>query len=183
MTIFPEASAVGSVVAEVVAEVVVEPMRWWDIAQVAELELVLFPTDSPWLPATFWSELAAGHRYRVCRGLGGAVAGYAGLAVGVDAADVQTVGVSPHARHQGIGRALLRDLLSSAADLPVLLEVRCDNDAAIALYESEGFSRIGVRRHYYQPSGADAYTMRRSAAASAQKQGGASQCAPGEEDI
>ena len=43
----------------------------------------------------------------------------------------------------------------------MLLEVRTDNAAAIALYVSEGFTRLGVRRRYYQPSGADAYTMAR----------------------
>jgi len=42
-----------------------------------------------------------------------------------------------------------------------LLEVRTDNDAAIGLYASEGFTRVGIRRRYYQPSGADAYTMAR----------------------
>lgn len=143
-----------------VAPVVVEPMRWWDIEQVAELEQVLFPTDSPWTPAMFWSELAAGHHYRVHRDATG-VLGYAGLAVGPDAADVQTIGVAPHAQHRGIGRALLRDLLAAAGPLPVLLDVRTDNGAAIALYASEGFARIGLRRRYYRPSGADAYTMLR----------------------
>lgn len=141
--------------------VAIEPMRWWDIEQVAALELRLFPTDSPWTPAMFWAELAAGRRYRVHRGAAGVVLGYAGLAVGPDDAGVQTIGVAPAARRHGIGRALLRDMLAAAGDLPVLLEVRCDNDPAIALYASEGFTRIGRRRRYYQPSGADAYTMLR----------------------
>lgn len=141
--------------------VAVEPMRWWDVEQVAELEHALFPTDSPWTPAMFWSELAAGHHYRVHRDGGGRVLGYAGLALGPDAADVQTIGVAPDAQHHGIGRALLRALLELAGTLPVLLEVRTDNEPAIALYTSEGFDRIGLRRRYYQPSGADAYTMLR----------------------
>ncbi len=174
---------------------VVEPMRWWDIEQVAALEQVLFPTDSPWTPAMFWSELAAGHHYVVYRSGSrsepgpssrsdrpgersaerafgyrsgsrsepgpSSLSGYAGLAVGPDDASVQTIGVAPQAQGRGIGRALLRDLLAVAGGLPVLLEVRCDNGPAIALYESEGFARIGMRRHYYQPSGADAYTMLR----------------------
>jgi len=56
---------------------------------------------------------------------------------------------------------LLRQLLTAAADRRILLEVRTDNQVAIGLYESEGFVRLGVRRRYYQPSGADAYTMAR----------------------
>lgn len=139
-----------------------EPMRWWDIEAVVALEEELFPTDSPWSAAAFWSELAAGHRYRVLRGEDGTVLGYAGLAVGPDVADVQTIGVAPAARRRGYGRALLRDMLDAAGDLPVMLDVRCDNGAAIALYEAHGFRRVGIRRRYYRPSGADAYTMVRS---------------------
>ncbi len=46
---------------------------------------------------------------------------------------------------------------------PVFLEVRTDNAPAIALYVAHGFEKIGLRRRYYQPSGADAYTMARPA--------------------
>lgn len=167
----------------------VVPMRWWDIEPVTELERILFPGDSPWTAAMFWSELAAGHHYVVCRERGRSEAGpssrsdrpgerraerairhssghplgYAGLAVGPDEASVQTIGVAPQAQGRGVGRALLHDLLNAAGPLPVLLEVRCDNAPAIALYESEGFTRVGIRRRYYQPSGADAYTMARPA--------------------
>ena len=40
---------------------------------------------------------------------------------------------------------------------------RSYNGVAIALYERHGFTRIGLRRHYYQPSGVDAVVMRRAA--------------------
>ena len=43
------------------------------------------------------------------------------------------------------------------------LEVRTDNAAAIALYESAGFVNVGLRKRYYRVSGADAYTMQRPA--------------------
>jgi ribosomal-protein-alanine N-acetyltransferase len=39
--------------------------------------------------------------------------------------------------------------------------VRTDNEAALELYRAAGFERLGIRRNYYRPSGADAYTMRR----------------------
>lgn len=135
------------------------PMRWWDIPAVARLETALFAEDSPWPPAAFWAELAAGHHYRVWRDGSKEVIGYAGLARGIDEASVQTIGVDPAHRGAGIGRALLRDLLAAADGLTVVLEVRCDNAPAIALYESHGFRRVDIRRHYYRPSGADAYTM------------------------
>jgi ribosomal-protein-alanine N-acetyltransferase len=136
-------------------------MRWWDIDQVATLELVLFPTDSPWTPAMFWAELAAGHHYVVVRDGDRRVDGYAGLAGGADLAEVQTIGVRPDRQGRGIGRALLDDLIAAAGDRRILLDVRTDNVPALSLYSSVGFTRIGLRRRYYQPSGADAYTMER----------------------
>ncbi|GGM02968.1 GNAT family N-acetyltransferase [Nakamurella endophytica] len=162
-----------------------EPVRWWDIPALVRLEELLFPGDSPWTAAMFWSELAAGHHYVVVREPAGAAEGsaevsadgsahgtgdvlaYAGLARTDDEAEVQTIGVRPDRQHAGLGRVLLRDLLRAAGPRRVLLEVRTDNAPAIALYESEGFRRMGVRRGYYQPSGADAWTMERPAGASA----------------
>lgn len=140
-----------------------EPMRWWDIDQVAALEIRLFPTDSPWTTAMFWSELAAGHHYVVVRGDNGEVDGYAGLAASAEEAEVQTIGVRPERQGNGLGRILLADLLDASDDRRILLDVRTDNVPAISLYESSGFTRIGLRRRYYQPSGADAYTMERRA--------------------
>ena len=63
-----------------------------------------------------------------------------------------------------MGRRLIDELLRRAAEhgvKAVLLEVRADNQHAQELYRRRGFAEIGRRRGYYQPSGADAYTMRR----------------------
>ena len=75
--------------------------------------------------------------------------------------EIHTIGVDPAYQGQGIGRRLLSELLEYAAGGAVFLEVRTDNEAAIALYESVGFVNVGLRRRYYRASGADAYTMRR----------------------
>jgi ribosomal-protein-alanine N-acetyltransferase len=39
------------------------------------------------------------------------------------------------------------------------LEVRSDNERAQRLYRRFGFRPVGLRRAYYQPSGADAVVM------------------------
>jgi ribosomal-protein-alanine N-acetyltransferase len=91
------------------------------------------------------------------------VVGYAGLIAYDDEAHVATIGVARDRQGQGIG-ALLLDALLAEADRRspvVLLEVRADNDVATGLYRRRGFTEIGRRRGYYQPSGADAVVMKR----------------------
>jgi ribosomal-protein-alanine N-acetyltransferase len=132
-----------------------------DIPALVDLEEILFPGDSPWTWQMFAGELAAGNHYVVHRDTAGKIDGYAGLAIAGDEAEVHTIGVRPDAQGSGLGRKLLRQLLNAAAGRRVLLEVRTDNEVAIGLYQSAGFVRVGIRRRYYQPSGADAYTMAR----------------------
>jgi ribosomal-protein-alanine N-acetyltransferase len=131
-----------------------------DIPALVDLEEILFPGDAPWSWEMFASELEVGNHYVVHRDSDGVIDGYAGLAIIGDEAEVHTIGVRPDAQGAGLGRKLLRQLMSAAGDRRLLLEVRTDNAAAIALYASEGFSTLGVRRRYYH-SGADAYTMAR----------------------
>ncbi|WP_199434365.1 ribosomal protein S18-alanine N-acetyltransferase [Qaidamihabitans albus] len=146
-----------------------EPLRRGHLRRCVEIEHILFPGDSPWNARAFHAELDAGGYYLAAVTEEGELAGYAGLAVAGPRGDretsVHTIGVDPAYQGRGIGTALLRALLERADELraPVFLEVRTDNDAAIRLYERHGFSRIGVRKRYYQPSGADAYTMMRQA--------------------
>ncbi|GAB1508530.1 ribosomal protein S18-alanine N-acetyltransferase [Actinophytocola sp. KF-1] len=145
------------------------PLRRDDLARCAELETILFPGDDPWRVSAFQAELDAGHFYVGAYAETAGLVGYAGISVlggpGDAEANVHTIGVDPEWQGKGVGKALLRALLAraDAAAAPVYLEVRTDNAAAIGLYEAHGFTRIGMRRRYYWPSGADAYTMARPA--------------------
>ncbi|MGC0365200.1 ribosomal-protein-alanine N-acetyltransferase [Rhodococcus sp. 27YEA15] len=146
----------------------IERMTVGDAERCAELERLLFAGDGPWSAQAFVSELAGSHNhYFVARSPGGLVLGYAGIAVlGAPPnleAEVHTIGTDPQAQRLGIGGALLAALLAVAdtRECAVFLEVRTDNEAAMALYRREGFDVVGTRKKYYQPSGADAYTMRR----------------------
>ena len=89
--------------------------------------------------------------------------GYAGLIAYDDEAHVATLGVTKALQGEGVGSLLLDALLAEADKRSpvVLLEVRADNDVAQRLYQRRGFTEIGRRRGYYQPSGADAVVMRR----------------------
>ena len=141
------------------------PMRWWDVEEVVALERELFG-GTAWTAEAFWSELASPGRWYVVAddGRGGPVLGYAGLATaGGEDADVQTVAVAPAAQGRGLGGALvdaLVDRARRAGAVAVLLEVRADNAPAQRLYAARGFTRIGVRRRYYQPGDVDALVMR-----------------------
>ncbi|RAY15458.1 ribosomal-protein-alanine N-acetyltransferase [Actinomadura craniellae] len=140
-----------------------------DLPAVLMLERELFPEDA-WSEGMLRAELADQPRTRhyVVAEDGGRLVGYAGLAAAGDQGDVQTIGVRAGHQGRGVGAALLAELLDEAGRrgcAAVFLEVRADNDRARALYERFGFTRVGVRKNYYQPSGMDAIVMRRRAGA------------------
>jgi ribosomal-protein-alanine N-acetyltransferase len=142
-------------------------LRRSDAVRCAELERELFPGEDPWRASVFRTELDQGHHYFGAYDEDGVLVGYAGLAVNGRKPDfeasVHTIGVTGSWQGRGVGKMLLRTLLEIADSVaaPVFLEVRTDNAAAIGMYERHGFTRLGLRRGYYQPSGADAYTMGR----------------------
>lgn len=140
---------------------VIRPMRWWDIDAVHALEEQLFPVDR-WSVEQFWSEIAQRTRRYLVACEGEAITGYAGVFVLPPDADVQTIAVASDAQGSGLGAQLLAQLIDIAGDAgchQLMLEVRSDNDAAIALYERFGFERISSRTDYYGPS-IDAHIMR-----------------------
>lgn len=140
-----------------------------DLPAVLALEEELFAPDT-WTAAMYRDELSrTGTRHYLvvvegaADGEPGTVVGYAGLIAYPEEAHIATIGVTGAAQGRGIG-ALLLDTLLAEADTRsqvVLLEVRADNEVAQGLYRRRGFTEIGRRRGYYQPSGADAVVMSR----------------------
>lgn len=143
----------------------------FDAPRCAELETQLFPGDDPWPAEAFREAFHQAHTIYIGEDdpETGTLIGYAGIAAmgPADAPEfeVHTIGVDPAYQRRGIGGRLMAELLRIADryHAPIFLEVRTDNEPAITLYENLGFQRLGVRRNYYQPSGADAYTMKREA--------------------
>jgi ribosomal-protein-alanine acetyltransferase len=95
----------------------------------------------------------------------GRVAGFALVHFHGGAARLLTIDVSPEARGNGLGRALLAGAEEEAVRAgcgSIGLEVRVGNAEAIALYESAGYARTR-RIHDYYPEGPggteDAYEM------------------------
>lgn len=85
----------------------------------------------------------------------------------LDEAELLLVAVRPDLRREGIGRALLTNVMDrvrARGGRTLFLEVREGNAAAVALYNSMGFAEVGRRRGYYAGANQvryDAITMRR----------------------
>ncbi len=139
-----------------------------DLDAIMELENACFGNDA-WDADTMHFEVVAHHTYYLAAFEGptdqGKLIGFAGLSKipGNDQADIQTIAVSQAARGQGIGKALMLELLKEARRLhtqEIFLEVRADNPAAQKLYLALGFEHIDTRKRYYQPDDVDAWVMR-----------------------
>ena len=127
-----------------------------DLPVVVSMEREVYRTDA-WTMGQFKEELAAMPRnrhYLVAQNEQNEIVGYAGAFSpdqGLDA-DVLTLTVAPKYRRQGIGRALLDQVITWAKmrKAPVIfLEVREGNVEASPLYESAGFEPISKRSNYY----------------------------------
>ena len=69
----------------------------------------------------------------------------------VDHVAILGIGIHPEFQNLGLGRALMESIIDWARENSVIrldLNVRCDNDRAIRLYESLGFVREGVRERF-----------------------------------
>jgi [ribosomal protein S18]-alanine N-acetyltransferase len=138
------------------------PLRWWHLEDVLQMERELFG-DEAWSVEMFWSELAGAETYYLlAEDADRRALGYGGLALAGPESFIQTVGVTGAAQGRGLGRRLMDALLDEAVRRGATscwLEVRTDNAPAQQLYRTLGFEDRGVRRGYYQPSGADALIM------------------------
>lgn len=77
--------------------------------------------------------------------------------------EILSVAVDAKARRRGIGGLLLDSAILALKDqlvARVFLEVRESNSAAIALYETRGFTQMNVRRNYYRRPVENALVMR-----------------------
>ena len=83
----------------------------------------------------------------------GAVLGYVGSQMVPPEADMMNIAVHPDCRRQGIAAALIEELVSRLKERRshiLRLEVRESNTPAIALYNSMGFTQLGIRKNYYR---------------------------------
>jgi ribosomal-protein-alanine N-acetyltransferase len=121
-----------------------------DLATLAALEVACF--DHPWSAAGIAAELAPTGGTAWLLEADRNVQAYAIFRRLDGEAELLRIGVAPAARGRGNARTLLEAALASlaAAGVEVChLEVRADNQPAIAVYQRCGFRRVGERRGYY----------------------------------
>ncbi len=129
------------------------------IAEIARLEKLCF--SCPWSEEQLKTQLKEGHIFLAALE-GEQLLGYIGLMYVLDEGYISNVAVSPQRRGQGIGQALIAELerLSREKELSFMtLEVRESNLPAIKLYEKRGFSRVGLRKNYYDSPRENAILM------------------------
>lgn len=139
-------------------ELRIRALRRHDIDEVAAIESRVF--DSPWSPGMFALELAKPGGIALAAVRSGRIVGYLVMSRYADAWHLMNVAVAPGSRRAGIATTLIRSaLVEVGPELPVTLEVRPSNPAAIALYETLGFRGVAIRRGYYPDDGEDALIM------------------------
>lgn len=118
--------------------------------------------DSAWSPDVLRSQLEKADSRCTVALEDGAAVGFLAFEQVLDEGSIVEVAVHPGYRRQGIARSLIAEALQNAAGLSaVFLEVRESNLPAIRLYESLGFTRIGVRKGYYDRPKEDAVMMKK----------------------
>ena len=145
-------------------ELVIRHLGYGDLPAVAVIERRAFPT--PWSIAMFVLELSKPTGLCLAARRDGKLVGYTICSRYDTVWHVMNIAVDPDLRRQGIASALLAQLYLRAGDesAQFTLEVRRSNQAAIELYQRDGFRIAGLRRRYYQDNGEDALIMWRTAA-------------------
>lgn len=126
-----------------------------DVAALAEIEQRCFEDDA-WTVDALARELAEPHALVLLAAGGadpGAAHGYVSLRLVEDHGELLRIAVLPGRRQCGLGRHLLTaglEALRQRGARRCTLEVRADNDAALALYRASGFRGVDARRAYYR---------------------------------
>lgn len=141
---------------------IIRPMIEPDLDAVVLIEQASF--GRPWKREHFEQELSGAYSFPFVAEWDGQVVGYVCLMSLFEEAQILDIAVLPEQRGRGIARRLMEYACAVAqgkqAEI-LALEVRASSSAAIGLYQSFGFRRVGVRPNYYEAS-EDAILMEKS---------------------
>ncbi|SDC89528.1 ribosomal-protein-alanine N-acetyltransferase [Terribacillus halophilus] len=153
------AEAAGA--AQVSAQVIVRPMRLADVSAVYAIERASFAV--PWSMDIFEREITENTfaNYFVIES-DGVIAGYCGMWLVIDEAQITNIAILPDYRGQKLGEKLFAHVLEQAifaGAYRLSLEVRVSNIPAQHLYRKFGLVPGGIRKNYYTDNHEDAIVM------------------------
>jgi ribosomal-protein-alanine N-acetyltransferase len=132
------------------------------VAAAARIDAASSP--EPWTESQFEAELEKSHAHFWVVIDGNEVAAFGGFWLQGDWADIPNIAVHPGLRRRGHGKRLLGFLCEAARHLGarrITLDVRDNNAAARALYQSLGFAETSRRKKFYG-GGTDAVLMEKT---------------------
>ena len=121
-----------------------------DVGSVAAIEAEAI--DVPWSVSSIASLIECERAVARVAVRDSEVVGYYRYYYVEDVADINNIAVLAGVRRQGVGNALIEDIIAQCSICGVSainLEVREGNVAAVSLYEKHGFIKCGVRKKYY----------------------------------
>ncbi len=143
------------------ADLLVRAAEAKDVAAIAEIERQCFAV--PWSEDSLYHDIVENAvAFYLVAEIEGHVCGYVGVWKILDEGHITNVAVEPACRRRHIASAMLDVLFAvTGADgiVRYTLEVRKENEAAIALYSGKGFVAAGLRKGYYEDNGEDAVIM------------------------
>lgn len=139
---------------------IIRSMTEEDLPQVYLIEQESF--SDPWSEEDFYDSLTKDNNTYLIAEINDEIIGYCGYWGVAGEGDIYNVAVKKEFRGQRIGYQMLKSLIQDAYSRGITaltLEVRHTNEAAIHLYESLGFERVGVRKDFYTRPKEDAVIM------------------------
>ncbi len=140
----------------------IRPWKFEDILRISEMEQECFPQE-PWSYKMLVSSFQTESFFGLVAEDDGEIAGYGGITVAADSADVDNIAVAEQYRRGGVGTAILNGLCNLAASKgakEIFLEVRVSNSAAMSMYLKCGFKGAYARTRYYS-DGEDCLVMKK----------------------
>ena len=119
----------------------------------------------PWSTQDFSDCVASDALFLVAE-TGDTIGGYVVALDAADEGEILNLAVAPAGRRNGLGRALVEEILEALVARgvrQVYLEVRESNAPARALYAAQEFREVGRRKQYYRRPVEDAIVLRRDA--------------------
>ncbi|HEX4242285.1 MAG TPA: GNAT family N-acetyltransferase [Steroidobacteraceae bacterium] len=126
-----------------------------DAREIAEMsrDLIEQGLTWSWTPSRVQHSITGPESSVVVARRAGAIAAFAIMHFGDEVAHLNLLAVASGHRRQGLGTRLMEWLTTTAIEAGVFrinLELRTQNDAARAFYQSLGFDQLGVVQGYYQ---------------------------------